>query len=127
MNLILKQFLLIGLAFFIILWFQYQDDKKHKKKRKSFYDKYKFPLLVSSIIGLILNLPILFDMNTKQSFLENNPLSEITIIKPIKKCDMAKTFIHNNNFGSNNKEEMSWFGNGKLVSDQEIFTDLPDF
>ena len=60
MNLILKQFLIIGAAFLIILWFQHQDDKKQKRERKSFYDKYKFPLLVSSIIGLVLNLPTLF-------------------------------------------------------------------
>ena len=126
MNLILKQFLIIGSTFLIILWFQYQDDKKHKKKRKSFYDKYKFPLLVSSIIGLMLNLPILFDMNVKQSFSKDSNF-EVTIVTPVEKCDMAKTFIHNNNFGSHNKDQLSWFGNGKPVSDQEIFTDLPDF
>ena len=126
MNLILKQFLIIGSTFLIILWFQYQDDKKHKKKRKSFYDKYKFPLLVSSIIGLMLNLPILFDMNVKQSFSKDSNF-EVTIVTPVEKCDIAKTFIHNNNFGSHNKEQLSWFDNGKPVSDQEIFTDLPDF
>ena len=123
MNLILKQFLIIGVTFIIILWFQYQDDKKHKRDRKSFYNKYKFPLLVSSIIGLVLNLPTLFDMNEKSI----ETLTEVTIITPVEKCDMAKTFVHNNNFGSHDKEELTWFGNGKQASDQQIFTDLPDF
>lgn len=122
MNLILKQFLIIGVAFFIILWFQYQDDKKHKRERKSFYDQYKFPLLVSSIIGLVLNLPTLFGMGEKS-------VETLTELTPIEKCDMAKTFVHNNNFGSHGKEQMTWFGNGngKQASDQQIFTDLPDF
>jgi hypothetical protein len=121
MNLILKQFLIIGSAFLIILWFQYQDDKKHKRERKSFYDQYKFPILVSSIIGLVLNLPTLFGMDEKSV----ETLTELTIITPIEKCDMAKTFVHNNNFGSHGKEQMTWFG--KQASDQQIFTDLPDF
>ena len=129
MNLILKQFLIIGVAFLIILLFQRQDDKKYKRERKSLYDEYKFPILVSSFIGLILNLPTLFEMDKKMIM----PLTEIAIITPVEKCDIAKTFVHNNNFGSHNKEQMSWFGNGncngngKQASDQQIFTDLPDF
>ena len=123
MNLILKQFLIIAAAFLIIIWFQQQDDKKHKRERKSFYDQYKFPVLVSSIIGLILNLPTLFNMCEKPE----ETLTELTIITPVEKCDVAKTFVHNNNFGSHGKEQMTWFGNGKQASDQQIFTDLPDF
>jgi hypothetical protein len=120
MNLILKQILICGIVFFIIFWFQYRDDKKYKRNRKTFYGRYKFPLLVSSIIGLILNLPILFDICEKPLEMQ----TDITIIKPYEKCNMAKTFIHNNNFSSN-KEQLSWFG--KQASDQQIFTDLPDF
>jgi hypothetical protein len=123
MNLILKQFLIIGLVFLIILWFQQQDDKKYKRERITLYDQYKFPLLVSSFIGLILNLPTLFDMDKKMV----GSLTEIAIITPVEKCNMAKTFVHNNNFGSHSKEQMSWFGTGKQASDQQIFTDLPDF
>jgi hypothetical protein len=126
MNLILKQFLIIGATFLIILWFQYQDDKKHKRVRKTFYEQYKFPILVSSIIGLVLNLPTLFNIGDKSI----ETLTELTIITPIEKCleqkTMAKAFIHNNNFGSHGKNQMSWFDN-KPASDQQIFTDLPDF
>ena len=121
MNLILKQFLIIATAFLIILWFQYQDDKKHKRERKSFYDQYKFPLLVSSIIGLVLNFPTLFSICEKSV----ETLTEVTIITPVEKCDMINPFVHNNNFGSHNKEQLTWFG--KQASDQQIFTDLPDF
>jgi len=118
MNLILKQFLIIGLTFFIILWFQEQDDKKHNKVRELYYDKYKFPIFVSSIIGLILNL-------------STNTLNDIAIIthncEPVKNCDISKTFVHNNNFNTNNlkNEQMSWFN--KQASEQKIFTELPDF
>lgn len=124
MNLILKQFLIIGAAFLIILWFQQQDDKKHKRERKSFYDQYKFPLLVASIIGLVLNLPTLVGLANCDKTVES--LTELTIITPVKKCDeLAKPFVHKNNFGSHGKNDMSWFG--KQASDQQIFTDLPDF
>lgn len=122
MNLILKHFLIIGITFVIILWFQSQDDKKHKKERKSCYDEYKFPLLVSSIVGLVLNLPVLFNMCEKSV----ETLSKVTVITPVKNCDIAKTFVHNNNFGTS-KEQLSWFGGNKLSSDQQIFMDLPDF
>ena len=125
MNLILKQFLIIGTVFIIIIWFQHKENKKHKITKKTYYDQYKFPLLVSSIIGLILNLPILFDMGEK--YVEK--LAELTIINPDEKYDIAKTFVHNNNFSSHGKEQMTWFSNCnvKQASDQQIFTDLPDF
>ena len=74
------QILIIILSFIIILWFQKYDDKKYNKKRLTFYDKYKFPLLVSSIIGLILT----FQNNVK-------------------------------------------LNNAKQITEQQIFTDLPDF
>jgi hypothetical protein len=124
MNLILKQFLIIGAAFLIILWFQNQDDKKHKRERKTFYDQYKFPLLVASIIGLVLNLPALFGIGNNDKPVEI--FTELSIITPVQKCkELAKPFVHNNNFGAHGKEEMSWFG--KQASDQQIFTELPDF
>ncbi len=124
MNLILKQFLIIVTAFLIILWFQNQDDKKHKRNRKTFYDQYKFPLLVSSIIGLVLNLPTLFGINDKSV----ETLTELTVITPVENCDIAKTFVQDNNFRSHDKKQLSWFdGNNTQASDQQIFTELPDF
>jgi hypothetical protein len=107
MKLILKQFLIIGSIFLIILWFQNVDDKKHNRIRKTFYDIYKFPLLVSSIIGFILNIPTLIGFNC-----ENNQN---------KYDSLAKSFIHTNSL--NNK--LSWFN--KDISEQQIYTDLPDF
>jgi hypothetical protein len=55
MNKILQQLLIISSVFLIILWFQIQDDRKHNKKRNGYYDMYKFPILISAIIGLLLN------------------------------------------------------------------------
>lgn len=63
MNLYLKQFLIIIATFFIILWFQNCDDKKHKRERKTFHEIYKLPLLVSAITGLIINCFGILDMN----------------------------------------------------------------
>ena len=56
MNKYLQQILIISSVFLIILWFQKQDDRKYHKKRKNLYDIYKFPVLMSAIIGLLLNL-----------------------------------------------------------------------
>jgi hypothetical protein len=55
MNKYLQQVIIIGSVFLIILWFQIQDDKKYNKIRYGFYDIYKFPILTSAIIGLLLN------------------------------------------------------------------------
>jgi hypothetical protein len=126
MKLILKQFLIIALSFLIILWYQYQDDKKSKRVRKTLYDKYKFAILVGSIIGLILNLPTLFAIGEKCV----ETLTDITIVTPVinqESCDIPNPFVHNNNFGTGVNKELSWFGNNKPLSDQQIFTDLPDF
>lgn len=120
MNLILKQILIITTAFLIVLWFQTQDDKKHNKIRNSFYDIYKFPILVASIVGFIIHIPAFFCSN------ESSFHTELTIITPIEEnCDLAKPFIQSNNFGNNNNEPPTWFN--KEASDQLVFTDLPDF
>jgi predicted permease len=81
MNLIIKQIIVVIITFLIILWFQNSDDKKHNRDRKSFYDKYKLPLLVSTIIGLILNLPLLFKIN--ECDIHNTSLE---IIRRVYKC-----------------------------------------
>lgn len=120
MNYIIKQGLIVISVFLIVLLYQNKDDKKYKKERTTFYDKYKFPILISSIIGLLLNIPVTCFQNTS-----------ITIIKPScgsVNSELAKPFIHNNI----KKPSFSFFGLGsknqnKLLSDQQIFTDLPDF
>ncbi len=142
MNLILKQILIVGVCFLIILWFQNKEDVKNKRERTSFYDKYKFPLLVSSIVGLILNLQNILDIN---EICDTNSVTEIAIITPNNNFnantnDMSRPFIHpiptNPNIsGLGDMSGMSGlakFGglsklNHKDLSDQLIFTELPDF
>jgi len=123
MNLILKQVLIVGSVFTILFWFQQKDDKKTKRIRKNFIDKFKLPILVSSIVGLILNFKNLTNINCN-----NETITEVTIVTPIKECtklnEMSKPFINSNNFGTNNNK-LSWFS--KNPNDQQIFTDLPDF
>lgn len=126
MNLILKQVLIIGTIFTVILWFQHQDDKKTKRERKTFFDKYKLPLLVSSIIGLLINIPSLLNLSNGNQEI----FTELTIITPVKECDklkeMAKPFMNSNNFGTKtNPNDLTWFS--KNPTEQQIFTDLPDF
>ncbi len=126
MNLILKQVLIIGTIFTVILWFQHQDDKKTKRERKTFFDKYKLPLLVSSIIGLLINVPSLLNLSNGNQEI----FTELTIITPVKECDklkeMAKPFMNSNNFGTKtNPNDLTWFS--KNPTEQQIFTDLPDF
>ncbi len=142
MNLILKQILIVGVCFLIILWFQNKEDVKNKKERTSFYDKYKFPLLVSSIVGLILNLQNILYINEN---CDTNSVTEIAIITPNNNFnantnDMTRPFIHPPPIKTeiadlgdiSGVSGMTRFGglsklNHKDLSDQLIFTELPDF
>lgn len=116
MNLILKQFLIIVSTFLVILWFQNRDDEKQKKVRTSNYDQYKFPVLVGSIVGLILNLQTILCASNLQDI-----ASEFIIMTPTNddiKMDLANTFNHSN---------VAWMKEPKELINQEIYTDLPDF
>ena len=129
MNLILKQILIILTSFVIILWFQNVDDKKNNRERKTYYEKYKFPILVGSIVGLIINLPELFGLSN--CVVEN--ITDITVLKPVTKCDItptevgAKPFVIDNNFGMNTGNKLSWFDESNNITSQQIYTDMPDF
>jgi hypothetical protein len=114
MNFILKQLLIITCIFLIITWFQNIDDKKYNKIRNTFYDKYKFPILVSAIIGLIINLSDIILTNELCNNNEEN-ITEITFITPIKKV-IEKS---NNNL-------IRPLSNDN-ITDQQIYTSLPDF
>jgi hypothetical protein len=116
MNLFLKQFLIIAFTFLVILWFQNRDDEKQKKVRTTTYDQYKFPVLVGSIVGLILNLQT-FLCTTKISDIA----SEIIIVTPTNddiKIDLANPL---------NESKLSWIKDPKKLIKQEVYTDLPDF
>jgi hypothetical protein len=71
MHIYIKQSLIILSIFLIILWIQTVDDKNKNIKRESTYDKLKLPLLVSAIIGLLLNIDLnnLFEYNQSRYFL----------------------------------------------------------
>ena len=125
---IIKQFIIVILSFGLIMWVQCTDDKKHGVIRLSWWDKLQFPLLVSCLIGLVLNLPFLFhcadnsvdtsnssDMKDLVSETGNKPfLQELitpskTEVKPVKKSiEPINPLI-------------------APLSDQTIYTDLPDF
>ena len=67
MNNLLKQILIIFSSFLLFYWIQSIDDKYYKINRDTTYQKYKNPILVASIIGLLLNINTDFNINL------NNP------------------------------------------------------
>jgi hypothetical protein len=129
MNLFLKQFLVISFVFLIILLFQNLEDKKQNRARNTFYEKFKLPLLISSITGLIINLPGLFSDNGSEQVVESVGIAIIAPIQPEipSNSEMSKAFVPNNNFGSNvEPNKLSWYP-GKELSELDINTALPDF
>jgi hypothetical protein len=70
------------------------------------FDKYKLPLLVSTIIGLILNYPLLFKM-------QNCSLQNITEISILPSINEIKTLP------SVNLKD--------IINNLQISTDMPDF
>jgi hypothetical protein len=123
MKLIIKQLGIIIGVFSITLWVQQMDDKKYNKNRIDFYDKYKFPLLMSAIIGLLINVPeLIMKINTNDNLI---PVSFINSIRP------------NAEIGSPTKETLDALPfeklrrncgkENKLFSEQQVYTNLPDF
>jgi hypothetical protein len=55
MNYILKQIFTIVFVFLLILWFQNKDYEKNKLNPSN-YDRYKLPILISAILGLLFNI-----------------------------------------------------------------------
>ena len=55
-NKLIKQILIIVFSFFLFYYIQYRDDKKYNIKRTTIFNKYKNPLLITSFVGLILNI-----------------------------------------------------------------------
>jgi hypothetical protein len=114
MNFILKQLIIVVIVFCIILWVQNQDDKKNKRIRTTLFEQYKLPILVASLVGFIINLSsILYpciEHHTDITIIEKK-LPNCTEID-IKPEEMAKPFMQNLS---------------KEISEQQIYTELPDF
>jgi hypothetical protein len=51
----MKQFIVIAIIFFLIYWFQNIEDTKYKRNRLTIYEKYKYPIFVSALVGLVLS------------------------------------------------------------------------
>ena len=86
MTRIVKQLLIIVFVFLLILWIQKMDDNSKNKKRENLYDKIKLPLLVSAIVGLLLNINL-------NNIINDTIESEIIIIKP--NCNMTNSGMIN--------------------------------
>jgi hypothetical protein len=145
MNHIIKQLLIVLITFLLILWFQKCDDKKNNKIRKTLYEKYKLPLLVSSIVGLLLQANI-----RKKKFISwdstelyvNSPLSieMIDTIGPpsptnilrnsnllINKLPSTNNILPSTNNILSPKLNLPQIIDNPKFSNQQIYTDLPDF
>jgi hypothetical protein len=71
----MKEVIIVIITFFLIYWFQNIEDNKYKKNRYTFYEKYKYPIFVSALVGLILSY---CDYFCEKSFITEN----IKKIKP---------------------------------------------
>jgi hypothetical protein len=77
MNLLIKQLGIIFFCFMFILLLQNIDDCKYKINRKTHYEKYKFPILISSFLGLLIcyNHEYLFN-NFNELINKNNIIND---------------------------------------------------
>jgi hypothetical protein len=124
MDLILKQLIIIASTFLVIIWFQNIDDKKHNKIRETFYDKYKFPILVSAIVGFVINIPDI--ISSVSGELCDTNKAEIAIfttgehMKHIdQNIDQNIPKISSIDFVRKNIKN--------IISEQQIYTELPNF
>jgi hypothetical protein len=108
MNSLIIQLLFYGLLFLFITWFQKVDDRKNNKQRKTLYEQYKFPILIISIIILIVNIDI--KRCTNLIVIQPNDNLESSSVHDM---NIAKPFLN--------------FGKDVPISDQQIFTNIPDF
>lgn len=147
MKSIIKQFIIVVLSFTLILWVQHIDDKKNGVVRQSWWDKLNFPLLVSCLIGLVLNLPFLFhcadnsvdttnssDVKELVGITANKPFLQELLTPSPSKPELPINIVNNAKptemMGGNMPNEFISLPINPLIaplSDQTIFTDLPDF
>jgi|LauGreDrversion4_2_1035121.scaffolds.fasta_scaffold191720_2 hypothetical protein len=122
MKLIMKQILIVVSSFFIIFWLQKKEDKRTNRVRNTPYERFKFPLLVSSMVGLLF---------TMKEFICSNDMNESTVVIP-DEVEMPKEFIPMkkqletiSEVGGSNKGNFS--RNSLSDFDQEIDLSPPDF
>jgi hypothetical protein len=159
MNHIIKQLLIVLITFLLILWFQRCDDKKNNKIRKTLYEKYKLPLLVSSIVGLLLQANIrkkkFISWDSTELYAESpvsidmidtiGPPSPNNILRNPKLHLLFNDKIESSNFTNNilpptsnilpptnnilqePKLNLPKIIDNSKFSNQQIYTDLPDF
>ena len=118
----MKQILIVVSSFFIIFWLQKKEDKRTNRVRNTPYERFKFPLLVSSMVGLLF---------TMKEFICSNDMNESTVVIPVE-VEMPKEFIPMkkqletiSEVGGSNKGTFS--RNSLSDFDQEIDLSPPDF
>ena len=138
MNHIIKQLLIVIITFLTIMWFQKCDDKRNNKIRKTLYEKYKLPLLVSSIVGLLLQANIRKDDFISWDSTElysDTPISldMLDTIGPpsphniLRNPNLHLLFKDNIILPVENKINIPPVIKNFKFSDQQIYTELPDF
>lgn len=123
MDLILKQLIIIAGTFLIILWFQNVDDKKHNKTRDTFYEQYKFPILVSAIVGFVINIPEIISTVSGESC--ESVIGEIAIFTAGEPINPGSQVI--SQAPKFSPVDLARQSGKNIISEQQIFTDLPDF
>ena len=114
--------ILITLAIFaVIYWFQTIEDKKTNKIRVTLFDKYKLPLLVASITGLILTL----NLNKCQEI--HIVKNHVESVKPMSTLQSIPTILQSILHDKSIRATAPEFSTRNNLIDQEIYTDLPNF
>jgi hypothetical protein len=123
MNLILKQLIIVAITFAVVYWFQDKEDKKNKVVRKTYYEQFKLPVLISAIVGFLLNItstkdivPVKFE---ESPVIQTNPVT----INPITEINKPQLIGGVDILPIQNAFDSIISGN----IDQDIYTDLPDF
>ena len=124
MNYIIKQLLIIICCFILMIMLQNYEDNKINKKYETIYDEYKYPVLISSLVGLCLNL----DLSGNSICFTNYEEDTITITDHID-IDPANNTIKTLKTGELNGSSTPGDLNGPRtpVNELNIHTQLPNF
>ena len=107
--------LIVVSSFFIIFWLQSKEDKRTNRVRNTSYERFKFPLLVASMVGLLF---------TMKEFMCTNNMNEIIVVAPF---EIPKEFTPIKKTLESISDRSIFSRNGLSDFDQEIDLSPPDF
>jgi hypothetical protein len=108
MNIIIIHFLIILTVFLLVTWLQHNENTKINYKHESIYKKYRLPLLISCIVGLVLTIDI-------NAFVTHEPNKSL-LVEEVEKTLSTKIITEDSSSAHNIESNQ-----------QNIHTNLPKF